>query len=179
MKNIIEQVEENKMSTIKEWLIYISVVVGISFLVWNFVAYTAWITSGSMIPTLEVKDKLLVGKVYNFQNLQEGDIVLFKNDEFPNEILIKRLIGLPGDKIEIKDGAVFRNGQEIKEDYVKNNMKYNGTFDVPEDKFFFLGDNRASSDDSRLWKNPYVDKSYIKGKAILKYYPIRNFEIFK
>lgn len=104
-----------------------------------------------MISTLQVKDKLIITRIYNVGNLEEVDIITFKNDEFPNEILIKRLIGLPGDKIEIKDGIVFRNGEEIKEDYVKNNIKYNGTFDVPENKFFFLGDNRSNSDDSRLW----------------------------
>nr|WP_275542709.1 signal peptidase I [Clostridium taeniosporum] len=164
---------------IKEWTINISVVATIAFLVWHFVGYSAWITSKSMMPTLEVKDRLLVARVHNFENLREGDIVLFKNDEFPDEILIKRLIGLPGDKIEIKHGVVFRNGEEIKENYVKNNIEYNRTFNVPENKFFFLGDNRAHSYDSRCWHYPFVDKSYIQGKAVLKYYPITNFEMFK
>lgn len=179
MKNIKEEVVKNRESIIKGWIIDISVIVAVVFLIWHFVVYSAWITSISMSPTLKVKDRLIVTRVYNFRNLQEGDIVLFKNDEFPGKILIKRLIGLPGDKIEIKKGVVFRNGEEIREDYVKNDVQYNGTFDVPKDKFFFLGDNRYRSDDSRWWKNPYVDKSYIQGKAVLKYYPITNFEIFK
>lgn len=178
-KNIKEQVQKNKKLIIKEWLIDILFVTTIAFLVWHFIGYGVWITSGSMIPTLEVKDRLIVERVYNSGSLQEGDIVLFKNDEFPDKILIKRLIGLPGDKIEIRNGTVFRNGQEIKEDYVKNNMEYNGDFYVPEDKFFFLGDNRSNSDDSRWWRDPYVDKSYIQGKAILRYFPIKKFEIYK
>lgn len=168
-----------KKSKLKEWIIDISVVACIAFLVWNFVGYGVWITSGSMIPTLQIKDRLIVTRVHNPKNLQEGDIVLFKNDEFPGEILIKRLIGLPGDKIEIKAGIVYRNGEKLQEDYVKNNEKYNGIFQVPENKYFFLGDNRANSDDSRHWKNPYVDESYIEGKAQLRYYPIKEFEVFK
>lgn len=168
-----------KKSIIKEWIIDIAVIACIAVFVWKFVGYGVWITSGSMIPTLQVKDRLIVTRVHNPQNLKEGDIVLFKNDEFPNEILIKRLIGLPGDKIDIKDGIVFRNGEKLEEDYVKNNEIYNQTFQVPENKYFFLGDNRANSDDSRYWKNPYVDASYIEGKAQIRYYPIKDFEIFK
>lgn len=168
-----------KKSIIKEWVIDISVVAVIVFLIWNFVGYGVWITSGSMIPTLQVKDRLIVSRVHNPNNLKEGDIVLFKNDEFPGEILIKRLIGLPGDKIEIKDGIVFRNGEKLNEEYVKNNERKSWMFEVPENKYFFLGDNRANSNDSRYWNNPYVDASNIEGKAQLRYYPISDFEVFK
>jgi len=176
---IVADKKEKKRSILNEWIIDIAVVLCIALLVWNFVGYGVWITSGSMIPTLEVKDRLLVTRVHNPKNLKEGDIVLFKNDEFKGEILIKRLIGLPGDTIEIKNGVVYRNGQELKEDYVKNNEIYNGSFKVPDNKYFFLGDNRANSDDSRYWKDPYVDESYIEGKAQVKYYPIKDFEILK
>ncbi|WP_077840300.1 signal peptidase I [Clostridium beijerinckii] len=176
---IVADKKEKKKSILNEWIIDIAVVLCIALLVWNFVGYGVWITSGSMIPTLEVKDRLLVTRVHNPKNLKEGDIVLFKNDEFKGEILIKRLIGLPGDTIEIKNGVVYRNGQELKEDYVKNNEVYNGSFKVPDNKYFFLGDNRANSDDSRYWKDPYVDESYIEGKAQVKYYPIKDFEILK
>lgn len=176
---IVVDKKEKKKSILNEWIIDIAVVLCIALLVWNFVGYGVWITSGSMIPTLEVKDRLLVTRVHNPKNLKEGDIVLFKNDEFKGDILIKRLIGLPGDTIEIKNGVVYRNGQELKEDYVKNNEIYNGSFKVPDNKYFFLGDNRANSDDSRYWKDPYVDESYIEGKAQVKYYPIKDFEILK
>ncbi len=176
---IIKDKKIKKKSVIREWIVDIVAVAFIALLVWRFVGYGVWITSGSMIPTLEVKDRLIVTRVHNPENLEEGDIVLFKNDEFKGEILIKRLIGLPGDKIEIKDGIVYRNGEELKEDYVKNNEKYNRTFQVPKGKYFFLGDNRANSNDSRYWENPYVDESYIQGKARIKYYPIKDFEILK
>ena len=168
-----------KKSKIKEWVIDIAVVACIAVFVWKFVGYGVWITSGSMIPTLEIKDRLIVTRIHNPESLKEGDIVLFKNDEFKDEILIKRLIGLPGDKIEIKDGVVFRNGEQLKEDYVKNNERISGIYKVPEGKYFFLGDNRANSDDSRHWENPYVEESHLEGKAIIKYYPIKDFQVIK
>lgn len=176
---ILSDKKPKKRSIIKEWIIDISVVACIAVFIWYYIGYGVWITSGSMIPTLQVKDRLIVSRVHNPKNLKEGDIVLFKNDEFPGDVLIKRLIGLPGDKIEIKDGIVFRNGEKLKEDYVKNNEIYTGTFQVPENKYFFLGDNRANSDDARLWQNPYIDESYIVGKAQFRYYPINDFEVFK
>ena len=77
---IIKDKKLKKKSTIKEWIIDILAVVFIAFLVWHFVGYGVWITSGSMIPTLEVKDRLIVTRVHNPENLAEGDIVLFKND---------------------------------------------------------------------------------------------------
>ena len=80
-----------KKSTIKEWIIDIAVVAVVALLIWKFVGYGVWIKSGSMIPTLEVKDRLIVTRVHNTGNLKEGDIVLFKNDEFKGDILIKRL----------------------------------------------------------------------------------------
>lgn len=176
---IVKDIKSKKKSTIKEWIIDIAIVACIALFVWNFVGYGVWITSGSMIPTLEVKDRLIVTRVHDFKSLKEGDIVLFKNDEFKDEILIKRLIGLPGDKIEIKNGIVFRNGEQLKEDYVKDNLIYNRTFEVPPSNYFFLGDNRTHSNDSRFWENPYVDESKIEGKARIKYYPIKDFEIIK
>lgn len=168
-----------KKSFLKECIIDVSIVAVIALLVWRFIGYGVWIPSGSMIPTLQINDRLIVSRVYNVDKLEYGDIVLFKNDEYKNKTLIKRLIGKPGDKIEIVNGIVFRNGEKLEEDYVKNNEKYNNTFEVPDDKYFFLGDNRAESDDARYWKNPYVDKDDIEAKAQIRYYPIKDFGFVK
>lgn len=177
--DIVKGKKVKKKSTIKEWIIDIAIVACIVLFIWNFVGYGVWITSGSMIPTFEVKDRLIVTRVHDFNSLKEGDILLFKQEEFNDEILIKRLIGLPGDKIEIKNGVVFRNGEQLQEEYVRNNDRSNGVYEVPEGKYFFLGDNRPNSFDSREWKNPYVDKSQIEGKARVKYYPLNKFEVYK
>ena len=82
--------------------------------------------------------------------------------------MIKRLIGLPGDKVIIKDGVVSVNGETLQENYIGTADNYTGEFEVPEGKYFFLGDNRYWSLDSRYWNDPYIDGSEIKGKATNK-----------
>ena len=169
-----------KGSFFKELVIDIAIVAVVAFSVWKFIGYGVWITSGSMIPTLEVKDRLIVSRVHNTDKLNYGDIVLFKNEEYGDDILIKRLIGKPGDKIEIVNGIVFRNGEKIDEPYVKNNeIGYNRAFPVPENEFLFLGDNRPNSADSRYWKDPYVQEDNIEGKAIFRYYPFNEIGVVK
>lgn len=128
-----------------------------------------------MVPTINKEDKLIV--LRNHKNLKSGQIVVFYSQEF-SEVYIKRLIGLPGDHIEIQGGVVFRNGEKLEENYVKNNVAYDGIFDVPEGKYFFLGDNRANSKDSRVWKNPYVGEEDIQGIAYLRYWPFSDITRF-
>ena len=158
----------------REWIIPIIAAIGIAFLINRFLVYNVYIPSESMVPTLNVGDKLMVTRVYDTNKIKRGDIIVFFSEEL-NEILIKRAIGLPGDHIKIHDGIVNINGEDIKEDYVKNNEKYNGEFDVPANKYFFLGDNRSRSNDARRWVNPYIDASNIQGKARIKFYPFKDF----
>lgn len=142
------------------------------FLVCKYVIVNAYIPSESMVPALNKGDRLIVTQIWNKDNVSRGDIIVFNSDEL-NEVLIKRAIGLPGDHIEIKNGTVKVNGEELQEDYVVNQLfDYEGTFDVPQDRYFFLGDNRANSLDSRFWQNPYIDKDKVIGKAVFKYYPL-------
>ena len=114
----------------------------------------------------------------NKDSIKRGDIIVFKSEEL-NETVIKRVIGLPGDHVEITDGLVKVNGEQIDESYVKNNESYNGIFDVPEGKLLFLGDNRAVSYDARYWENPYIDEDDVQGKAQLRYYPISDFGLVR
>ena len=158
----------------REWIIPIVAAIGIAFLINKFLVYNVYIPSESMVPTLNVGDKLMVTRVYDTGKIQRGDIVVFYSEEL-DEILIKRVIGLPGDHIKIHDGIVNINGEDIKEEYVKNNEKFDGSFDVPDNKFFFLGDNRSRSNDARRWINPYIDASNIQGKARIKFYPFKDF----
>jgi signal peptidase I len=157
-----------------EWIIPIIAAMALAFLINRFVVYNVYIPSESMVPTLNVGDKLVVAKIYDTSKVKRGDIIVFYSQEL-SEILIKRAIGLPGDHIEIHDGIVRVNDEDIKEEYVKNPEASDGTFDVPANKFFFLGDNRARSNDARRWINPYIDASDIEGKAILKFYPFKDF----
>ena len=135
-----------------------------------------------MYPTLKVKDQLFVTKMYSRDSIQRGDILVFFSDEF-NELLIKRVIGLPGDDIVVKaSGEVLVNGEVLEETYVVQKDEtaiFDLEFKVPEDKYFFLGDNRANSLDSRYWSEPYIDFEDIRGEARIIIYPFNRIRILK
>ena len=163
-----------KSNFFSDWIVPIVIAVILAILINRFLIFKVKIPSESMVPTLNVGDRLFVTRVYNPENLKRGDIVVFYSEE-KNEDMIKRLIGLPGDKIVIKDGTVIVNNETLKENYIGTADNYNGEFIVPEGKYFFLGDNRYWSLDSRYWENPYIDGSEIKGKAQIKVYPWKDF----
>jgi signal peptidase I len=177
--NNIKENNINKSDFFREWVIPIISAIVISLLINKFLLFNIYLPpSGSMIPTLNNYDRALVSKIYDVNNIKRRDIIVFYSQEL-DEILVKRLIGLPGDKIEIKNGTVFVNGEQLEEDYVKNKDQSNGTFKVPDGKYFFLGDNRPISNDSRFWKNPYIDSSDIKGKLQFRFYPLKDFGMIK
>ena len=173
-ENNIENSGKGKNSIknfIYEWGIPIISAFIIAFLINKFVLFKVLIPSESMVPTLNVGDRLFVTRIYNLDRLERGDIIVFYSEEL-QEDLIKRLIGLPGDKIEIENGVVSVNGEVLQEDYIGAQDNYNGVYEVPEGKYFFLGDNRLYSKDSRYWINPYIDGEDITGKAQIKVYPL-------
>jgi len=167
------------LKIVKDWVLPVVIAIIVALLMKKFVLYTVYIPSESMVPTLNVDDRLIVTKVHNVDKLKRGDIIVFESKEF-NDTFIKRLIGLPGDEIKISNGEVSVNGEKIQEDYVKNNdLDYKGSFKVPDGKYFFLGDNRSNSMDSRYWSNPYISGKYIQGKAQFKIYPFSDLGILK
>ena len=173
-ENNIENSGKGKNSIknfIYEWGIPIISAFIIAFLINKFVLFKVLIPSESMVPTLNVGDRLFVTRIYNLDRLKRGDIIVFYSEEL-QEDLIKRLIGLPGDTIEIENGVVSVNGEVLQEDYIGAQDNYNGVYEVPEGKYFFLGDNRLYSKDSRYWINPYIDGEDITGKAQIKVYPL-------
>ncbi len=175
-ENNIENSGKGKNSIknfIYEWGIPIISAFIIAFLINKFVLFKVLIPSESMVPTLNVGDRLFVTRIYNLDRLERGDIIVFYSEEL-QEDLIKRLIGLPGDKIEIENGVVSVNGEVLQEDYIGAQDNYNGVYEVPEGKYFFLGDNRLYSKDSRYWINPYIDGEDITGKAQIKVYPLNE-----
>lgn len=105
---------------------------------------------------------------------QRFDIIIFKYPDDESQLFIKRLIGLPGEKVQIKDGKVYINDSEIPLDdsFVPETPLGNfGPYTVPQDGYFMLGDNRNNSKDSRYWKNTFVRFDQIIGKAVFRYYP--------
>src|SRR5215203_342386 len=138
-----------------------------------FVVEAFWIPSASMVPTLKYGDRVLVNKfIYRFTEPQRGDIVVFKSVEGDDEDLIKRVVGVPGDEIAVRDGTLFVNGEPQKEPYVNKkypDRSFYAPTTVPKDHVFAMGDNRANSQDSRIF-GP-VPEENIEGEAFLRFWP--------
>lgn len=163
-----------------DWIIPILAALLLAGLIHKFLLFKIKVPTGSMMPTVEIGDQLFVTKIYNTNNIKRGDIVVFNSDEL-SEPLLKRVIGLPGEHVEIKsDGSVYVNGNKLQEDYVKYpGGKADMSFDVPTGKFLMLGDNRNNSDDARYWNNPYIDGKDIEAKAQITVYPFNRIGFVK
>ena len=124
----------------------------------------------SMRPTLDDGEFVLVSKLnYKLSNVQRGDIIVFHFPLDPQQELIKRVIGLPGDTVQIKDGKVSVNGQVLDEPYIAEAPRYGSQWEVPADMLFVLGDNRNDSSDSHAWG--FLPYENVVGKAVLIYWP--------
>lgn len=146
----------------------------------KFVCFLTYVPTASMEPTIKVKDRVLVRVVYDTSKLKRGDILTFYSKE-EDSTLIKRLVGLPGDVIRLTDDKVSVNGEyldNISLD-IESEFHINKTYVVPEDCFFFLGDNRNDSFDSRFWENSYINKEDITGKALLRFSSLSDIEFFR
>ncbi len=140
----------------------------------NLVSARIRVESISMEPTLKPGEFLIVNKLaYRFGEMRRGDVVVFYYPRDPSQRYIKRLIGLPGDTVEVADGQVFINGQPLDEPYINAPPAYMGTWQVPEGGIFVLGDNRNRSADSHVWGMVPLD--YVIGKAIFVYWPLDRF----
>jgi signal peptidase I len=130
----------------------------------------------SMEPTLVPGEFLMVNKLaYKFGLPKYGDIIVFHYD--PTEDFIKRVIGLPGDTVEVKGGVVYVNNQAFTEPYINEPPDYTGTWSVPADSLFVLGDNRRNSSDSHVWG--FVAMKEVIGKAIVIYWPLKDARLIK
>jgi signal peptidase I len=143
------------------------------------VAEARFIPSGSMEPTLAVNDRLIVDKVsYKFGKPQRGDVVVFNptqalEDQKFHDAFIKRVIGLPGDQVEVKDGKVFINDNALDENYTKEMPNYKmQPVKVPENQYLVLGDNRNNSYDSHYWG--FVPQDKLVGKAVVRFWPLNR-----
>jgi signal peptidase I len=175
----------------------------LAFGIRTFVAEARYIPSGSMLPTLQINDRLIIDKVsYHFQNPQRGDIIVFmppdeaslclgasptpKSKDFLNpsgssqpktpklkDAFIKRVIGLPGDKVQVKGQKVYINDQPLQEKYIEDAPNY--TYEpiiVPKNSYFVMGDNRNNSCDSHYWG--YVPHDNIIGRAVVRFWPMNR-----
>ena len=143
----------------------------------NAVSSRIRVKSISMQPTLYERDFVLVNKLsYEFGEPKRGDVIVFEYPLNPDtEPYIKRVIGLPGDNIVINNGTVIIDGEPLGEPYTKAPANYSGTWKVPEDSLFVLGDNRNFSSDSHQWGT--VPLENVMGKALFVCYPLNHWKV--
>jgi signal peptidase I len=143
-------------------------------LVRPFVLEAFRIPSESMVPTLEVGDRVLANKfIYRLTEPERGDVVVFESvGEGDDQKLIKRIVAVAGDEIEVRNGTLLVNGEEQEEPYLTENPPFNGSYEpteVPEEHVFVMGDNRANSADSRVFGPLPVEN--IEGEAFMRFWP--------
>ena len=162
----------NVAKEVFEWIAVIIFAVLFSFMLHAFVIVNATVPTSSMENTIMAGDRVIGSKLYYLRHdPQRGEIIMFDFPDDPTILYIKRVIGLPGDHIEITGGVVYVNGEALDEPYLTVVTEGEwGPYDVPEGCYFMLGDNRNDSADSRYWKNTYLTRDGIVGKAVLKYW---------
>ena len=140
-----------------------------------FVVQPVKVEGTSMEPRLEPQDRLFVNKfVYHFSDIRRGDIVVFWYPKDRSKSFIKRVIGLPGDRVEIRSGTVFVNGEKLSEPYLQGQLEVESHRSevIPSQQYFVLGDHRNFSSDSRDWGT--VPRQNIFGEAVFRYWPPRK-----
>lgn len=178
--------KENKvMNSIIEWVKVFASAIVLAFVITLFIKPTL-VRGDSMVPTLHENDYLIINKIgYRISEPKNGDVVVFKSDlaqeDGTNKNLVKRVIGIPGDKVVIKDGNVYVNGKQLQEDYLEEGTYTEGDTDitVPENKIFVLGDNRKISLDSRSELVGLVDIDKLEGKVFVRLYPFNDISTIK
>mgnify|MGYP000501957225 CR=1 FL=1 len=169
--------KESTAKTILEYVISIGIAIVAALLINNFILLNAKVPSGSMENTIMTGDRLFGFRLsYLMEDPKRGDIVIFKYPDNESINYIKRIIGLPGETVTIKDSKVYINNSAtpLKEDsrfFICNRGTIiNMQFQVPEGCYFMMGDNRNNSKDSRYWNNTYVARDKILAKAIFRYW---------
>ncbi|MFL0197497.1 signal peptidase I [Clostridium sp. WILCCON 0269] len=168
--------------TIKEYALSILVAIGFAFVFHSYVFARADVTGPSMQPTFNDRDVIFVEKVSTeIGHINRSEIVIFNSKNQNNDTYIKRVIGIAGDKIDIKDGKVYLNGQAITESYLPQGTitepnSFNTEYVIPKGYIFVLGDNRGNSTDSRILG--LINIKDVKGHVIFRAYPFKNISIF-
>lgn len=176
----------NMKKEIFSWIKIIVVAVVIAFAINNFIIMNANVPSGSMMNTIMKGDRMIgLRTSYWFSDPKRGDIVIFENPDYnensklDDRYYVKRVIGLPGEKVVIKDAKIYINDSEtpLDEPYLPEEWTYvNGSdeelvYNVPDGCYFMLGDNRNNSSDARFWTNTYLKREKVIAKAQFIYWP--------
>ena len=180
----VNQTQSVKNSII-EWVKVFGLAIVLAFVITLFIKPTL-VSGDSMLPTLHENDYLIINKIgYKIGEPKNGDVIVFKSDLEKNDgttkDLVKRIIGVAGDKVVIKDGKVYLNDKLLDETYLSEGMDTTGDVDivVPEGKLFVLGDNREVSLDSRYEQVGLVDVNDVEGKVLVRLYPFNDISLIK
>ncbi len=174
------------IAAIFDFLQSIVVILAVMVVIYLFIMSPQEISGSSMVPTFQNGQYILTNKIeYKLHNPQRGDVVIFKAPNNPQKDYIKRVIGLPGERVILNNNVIYIDGQPLPESYLPPGLKTapgsflheNEEIIVPEDKYLVLGDNRPGSSDGREF-GP-VHKSEFIGKAILRYWPFTEFTLIR
>ena len=176
---ITEKKNKSFFREVLEFVIPIILAVAIALFLKNCVIANAKVPTGSMLNTIQEGDRIIASRLaYLNDDPERYDIIIFKFPDDESQYFVKRVIGLPGETVNIVNGIVYvtkTDGTTIQLDdsFVTNCVPVGnfGPYVVPEDSYFMLGDNRNNSEDSRYWENKYVKKDKIIGKVLFRYYP--------
>lgn len=182
------KIKRERHSVLREllgWIVYIAIIIGLSYLIITFVGQRTSVSGHSMETTLQDGDQLIVDKIsYRFRDPKRFDIIVFPYQYEENTFYIKRIIGLPGETIQIKDGYTYINGERLESDiYGLDVMESSGIAAEPiilgEDEYFVLGDNRNNSQDSRDPSVGVLTRDKLLGRAWIRIYPFNNMGVIK
>lgn len=184
-RNIKAKKEKNSLiHEILDWIIYIAVVIVVTTFMVNYVAQRTQVSGSSMEPMLQNGDNLIVDKLsYRFKDPERYDIIVFPYKYEENTYYIKRIIGLPGETIQILNQEILINGEVLEENYGSEPMDYSGiaieeiTLDV--DEYFVLGDNRNNSSDSRDPSVGVLTRDELLGRAWLRIWPFSSIGVIR
>lgn len=163
------------------WLRDLFIAMTVALIIVLFLYQPVRVEGFSMMPRLQNDERLFVNKfAFHFEPVQRGDVVVFWYPRDPRISFIKRVIGLPGDQVAIRNGSVYVNGVRLREPYVLPRFRDHWNYPaitVPPDEYYVLGDHRNSSNDSRMWG--FVPARNIYGKAVFAYWPMDDFGLVR
>ena len=172
-------IQNDVLRNILEWIISILIAVVIFMLIDNFVMKSARVYGGSMEPTYAHHDRVIINRfIYFFSDPQLGDIIAFPFAADPSQQYIKRIVGLAGDEMDLRDGYMYRNGVRLDDDF-SYQRAFQSTVAFPlvveEGRVFVLGDNRLISEDSRFYRVGNIPKEDILGRVDFRWFPFNRF----
>ena len=176
--------EKNTLKGVWDFVVEVLIVIGLALFIWLFIGQKTHVVGQSMEPTYHNGDQVIIEKVtYYLRDPQRFDVIVFPYKQYTKNHYIKRIIGLPGETVDIQGGNIYINGAKLDESFGKEPINTYGNitfpFTVPDGEYFVMGDNRNNSSDSRFQDVGTIKKKDITGKAWLRVWPFSDFGIVK